>query len=99
MSELRSIWQAPVQIDVDDHMLQGVIRSRQTIEEVAASDRTVYGVNTGFGLLANVKIPKEELDTLQRNLVISHAVGVGKPIDTDTTRRRAIQDLQLVGQI
>jgi histidine ammonia-lyase len=86
LSELRSIWQAPVQIDVDDHMLQGVIRSRQTIEEVAASDRTVYGVNTGFGLLANVKIPKEELDTLQRNLVISHAVGVGKPIDTDTTR-------------
>ncbi|MGJ8664482.1 MAG: histidine ammonia-lyase, partial [Marinicella sp.] len=60
--------------------------SRQTIEEVAASDATVYGVNTGFGLLANVKIAKNELDKLQRNLVISHAVGVGKPIDTDTTR-------------
>jgi len=86
LSDLRSIWQAPVQIDVDDHMLQGVIRSRQIIEKVAASDDTVYGVNTGFGLLANVKIAKEELDTLQRNLVISHATGVGKPIDTDTTR-------------
>ncbi len=86
LADLRSIWQKPVQMKVDDHMLQGVIRSRQTIENVAASDETVYGVNTGFGLLANVKIPKEELDTLQRNLVISHAVGVGKPIDTDTTR-------------
>jgi len=86
LSELRGIWQADIQIDVDDHMLQGVIRSRQTIEEVAASDKTVYGVNTGFGLLANVKIAKDELDTLQRNLVISHAVGVGKPIDIDTTR-------------
>lgn len=86
LADLRGIWQAPIQIDVDDHMLQGVIRSRQTIEAVAYSDQTVYGVNTGFGLLANVKIAKEELDTLQRNLVISHAVGVGKPIDTDTTR-------------
>jgi len=86
LADLRGIWQAPIHIDVDDHMLQGVIRSRQTIEEVAASDRTVYGVNTGFGLLANVKIAKSELDTLQRNLVISHAVGVGKPIDTATTR-------------
>ncbi|TDR22738.1 histidine ammonia-lyase [Marinicella litoralis] len=86
LADLRGIWQAPIHIDVDDHMLQGVIRSRQTIEEVAASDRTVYGVNTGFGLLANVKIAKDELDTLQRNLVISHAVGVGNPIDTNTTR-------------
>lgn len=86
LADLRGIWQAPIQMDVDDHMLQGVIRSRQTIEDVAYSDKTVYGVNTGFGLLANVKIAKEELDTLQRNLVISHAVGVGKPIDTDTTR-------------
>lgn len=86
LANLRGIWQAPIQMDVDDHMLQGVIRSRQTIEQVAASDKTVYGVNTGFGLLANVKIAKEELDTLQRNLVISHAVGVGKPIDTNTTR-------------
>ncbi|MCL4168452.1 UNVERIFIED_CONTAM: hypothetical protein GTU68_043334, partial [Idotea baltica] len=67
-------------------MLQGVIQSRKTIETVAASDDTVYGVNTGFGLLANVQIAKDELDTLQRNLVISHATGVGKPIDTGTTR-------------
>ncbi len=86
LADLRNIWTNAVQINVDDHMLQGVIRSRQIIEKVAASDATVYGVNTGFGLLANVKIPKSELDTLQRNLVISHATGIGKPIDTSTTR-------------
>ncbi len=86
LKELRHIWQQPIKLTVDDHMLQGVIKSRKTIEKVAASDETVYGVNTGFGLLANVKIAKEELDTLQRNLVISHAVGVGQAIDTDTTR-------------
>lgn len=86
LQDLRKIWQQPNIIEVDDHMLQGVIRSRHTIEQVAASDETVYGVNTGFGLLANVQIAKDELDTLQRNLVISHATGVGKPIDTNTTR-------------
>ena len=86
LSDLRHIWQQPVHLSVDDHMLQGVIRSRTTIEQVAASDDTVYGVNTGFGLLAHVKIAKEELDTLQRNLVISHATGVGEPIDEGTTR-------------
>ncbi len=86
LKDLRQIWQQATTIKVDDHMLQGVIRSRQTIEDVAYSDKTVYGVNTGFGLLANVKIAKDELDTLQRNLVISHAVGVGKPIDVNTTR-------------
>ncbi len=86
LHDLRQIWQQATRITVDDHMLQGVIKSRKTIEDVAASESTVYGVNTGFGLLANVKIAKDELDTLQRNLVISHAVGVGDPIDTNTTR-------------
>ena len=86
LADLRRIWTQPLELQVDDHMMQGVIQSRQTIEEVAASNETVYGVNTGFGLLANVKIAKDELDTLQRNLVISHAVGVGEPIDADTTR-------------
>lgn len=86
LADLRQIWQQPAQMDVDDRLLQGVIQSRQTVEQVAAGDETVYGVNTGFGLLANVKIEKSELDTLQRNLVISHATGVGNPIDTDTTR-------------
>ena len=78
LADLRRIWTQPTEIQVDDHMMQGVIQSRQTIEDVAASNETVYGVNTGFGLLANVKIAKDELDTLQRNLVISHAVGVGE---------------------
>lgn len=86
LCDLRNIWQLPVELSIDDHMLQGVIQSRQTIEQIANSGETVYGVNTGFGLLASVKIAKDELDTLQRNLVISHATGIGKPIDTDTTR-------------
>lgn len=86
LPELRQIWSTPININIDDHMLQGVYHARSTIEKIAGSDKTVYGVNTGFGLLANVKIDKNELDKLQRNLVISHTTGVGTPIDTKTTR-------------
>lgn len=86
LSDLRQIWQQPCTIGIDDYMLQAVIKSRATIEQVAGSGKTVYGVNTGFGLLAKVKIEHDELDTLQRNLVISHATGVGNSIDTDTVR-------------
>ncbi len=86
LNDLRQIWQHSVHVSIDDHMLQGVIQSRKTVEDIAYSGKTVYGVNTGFGLLAQVKIEKEELDTLQRNLVISHATGIGDPIDICTTR-------------
>lgn len=86
LSDLRQIWQQPCTISIDDHMLQGVIKSRATIEKIAGSGKTVYGVNTGFGLLAKVKIDHDELDTLQRNLVISHATGIGKNISTNTVR-------------
>lgn len=86
LADLRHIWQNPVTLMLDSHILQGVIQSRQTVEDIANSGKTVYGINTGFGLLAQVKIEKAELDTLQRNLVISHATGIGEPIDAGTTR-------------
>jgi histidine ammonia-lyase len=55
-------------------------RARALIDEIAAGDEAVYGVNTGFGKLAEVRIPKDQLGTLQRNLVLSHAAGVGTPL-------------------
>jgi histidine ammonia-lyase len=86
LADLRRIWQQPVTLHIDDALWQRVRLARQAIENIADSGQTVYGVNTGFGLLASKKIPRQELDTLQRNLVISHATGVGNPVDTDTTR-------------
>ena len=47
----------------------------------AASSEAVYGINTGFGLLANTKIAKDDLSTLQKNLILSHCTGVGEPLD------------------
>ncbi|MCL5745190.1 MAG: histidine ammonia-lyase, partial [Acidobacteria bacterium] len=66
--------------------LEGMRRSRAVIERLAAGDEPVYGVNTGVGLLADVRIAREELDRLQRNVVRSHCAGVGEPLERDEVR-------------
>jgi histidine ammonia-lyase len=53
---------------------------------MAAGDQPVYAVNTGVGLLANVRIPREDLDRLQRNVIRSHAAGVGEPLPRAVVR-------------
>src|ERR1700735_5430379 len=53
--------------------------SRALIDRLAAGDEPIYAVNTGVGLLANVRIPRDELDRLQRKVIRSHCVGVGAP--------------------
>jgi histidine ammonia-lyase len=60
--------------------------SRATIEEILAAGQTVYGVNTGFGKLSDVRIPRESLAQLQTNLVRSHAAGVGRPLSDPESR-------------
>ncbi len=60
--------------------------SRAVIERVVASGDTVYGVTTGFGDLADVRVSPEQTATLQRNLVRSHAAGVGEPLPTEVVR-------------
>lgn len=60
--------------------------SRAYIETIVADGRTVYGVTTGFGKLANVRIAPADVQQLQRNLVVSHAMGVGEPFSTEVVR-------------
>jgi histidine ammonia-lyase len=60
--------------------------SRDRVERAIASGQTIYGINTGFGKLANVRIPGDQLDQLQTNLVRSHAAGVGAPLGPDVVR-------------
>ena len=50
------------------------------VAAIVAKGEAVYGINTGFGKLANVRIADRDLETLQRNLVLSHAAGVGEPM-------------------
>ncbi len=61
-------------------------RSRAVVDRLAAGDDPIYAVNTGVGLLAGVRIPREQLDQLQRNVVRSHAAGVGEPLAREVVR-------------
>ena len=60
--------------------------SYQNVQKIVKSDKTVYGINTGFGPLCDVKISEEETAQLQENLIISHSVGVGKPIAKELSK-------------
>ena len=64
----------------------GVAASRKVIEKIVARDTVVYGVNTGFGKLSDVRIPQDELRQLQLNLVRSHACGIGEPLSEPEVR-------------
>ena len=66
--------------------LRKVAASRRVLEKVLSSGRTVYGVNTGFGELASTRISTERLAQVQRNLVLSHACGVGEPLSEAEAR-------------
>jgi histidine ammonia-lyase len=59
---------------------QRMTASRRVVESVVARGETAYGINTGFGKLAEMRIPLDQLAALQRNLVRSHAAGVGEPL-------------------
>jgi histidine ammonia-lyase len=75
-----------VRVAIAPHALAAVTASRRTVEAAAARGDTIYGVNTGFGKLAQTTIAREKLGELQRNLVISHACGVGAPLPREVVR-------------
>jgi len=66
--------------------IEAMRRSRAVVEKLAAGDDPVYAVNTGVGLLADVRVPAHDLATLQRNVVRSHAAGIGEPLSRAETR-------------
>src|SRR5690606_7963571 len=65
---------------------KGIARAAARIAEIAGGDAPVYGINTGFGKLASIKIAPEDVSTLQRNLILSHCCGVGKPLSENIVR-------------
>ncbi len=73
-------------VELSNEAKMRVDNSRKKIEKFLQSDKAMYGINTGFGALANVKIPKEEIGELQINLVRSHSAGVGPLFNEETVR-------------
>ncbi len=86
LSVLREAWRQPLTVSLGDSARRRVAESNELIDEVVAGGKQVYGVNTGFGQLAHVRIDVDQLAQLQENLVRSHAVGVGDDLDDDSVR-------------
>lgn len=74
------------QVEIDASALDKIAYSRSIIDKIVESDKVVYGVNTGFGSLANIQISKEDTAQLQENLIRSHASGFGNLLNTDVVR-------------
>ncbi|SQB20876.1 histidine ammonia-lyase [Citrobacter koseri] len=85
-AQLRAVWQQPVQLRLDSSAVDGINASVDCVNNIVAEGRTAYGINTGFGLLAQTRIATEDLQNLQRSLVLSHAAGIGEPLDDAMVR-------------
>ncbi len=85
LAELRAVWDgAPVALA--DEAWGAIEASAAAVGRIVAGGRTVYGINTGFGILAQTRIPDDRLAELQTNLILSHSCGVGEALDPKIVR-------------
>jgi histidine ammonia-lyase len=85
LAHWRSIYRGAA-LQLDPACAEAVAASAATVERIVARGEPVYGINTGFGKLASVRIEAADLETLQRNIVLSHAAGVGEATPQPVTR-------------
>lgn len=86
LADLRLIKDSAVRVSLDPGCLEAIERSVATVGALIHEGRAIYGVNTGFGLLARTRIPVSELEQLQRAIVLSHAAGTGPLMDESAVR-------------
>ncbi len=86
LADLETIYRMAAGVRIDDSFRPGIARAAARIGEIAAGDAAVYGINTGFGKLASVRIAAGDVATLQRNLILSHCCGVGAPLAPEIVR-------------
>lgn len=86
LADVEAALAGPVAAVLSPASREAVAASAAAVDAILAGGRTVYGVNTGFGLLARKTIPASQLAELQRNLVLSHSCGVGDPLPDDVVR-------------
>src|SRR5678815_3237654 len=94
LTTLRRLW-AGADATLDDGAMQRVAEAAASVDRIVAGGETVYGVNTGFGLLASTRIPDDRLAELQTCLILSHSAGLGEPLPRHVTRLMIV--LKLLG--
>ena len=86
LSQLEKVFHHAGAITLAPTARMAIDKSADTVAAAASGSEPVYGINTGFGKLANRRIEKNDVDTLQRNLIFSHCAGVGDALDAGTVR-------------
>ena len=86
LADLRRIHRAPHELRLHGEDLARIDASAALVDRVVARGHAVYGINTGFGLLAQTRIPDDQLELLQRNLLLSHAAGIGDDLPDEVVR-------------
>ncbi|MEQ8896410.1 MAG: histidine ammonia-lyase [Roseovarius sp.] len=95
---LEAIWRQGRAATLDRASKPAVEAAADLVRRAAEGQEAVYGVNTGFGKLASVKIPSEQTEALQRNLILSHCCGVGEALDEAATRLMMVLKLMSLGR-
>ena len=98
LASLEAIWRDGLAPRLVPEALTAIDAAAEIVAQAAAGSEAVYGVNTGFGKLASVRVPPEDTARLQRNLILSHCCGVGEPLDIPTTRLMMVLKLLSLGR-
>lgn len=86
LSDLRAVWAERLPLTLAADAWDAIAASAATVDAIVAKGDPAYGINTGFGILAKAHIPNDQLATLQRNLILSHAVGTGELLSDTIVR-------------
>ena len=86
LAELRRVYEHPLTVEIDTAALGAVTAAHTATLRLAAAEAPAYGINTGFGLLAQTRIPTAQRALLQRNIILSHSCGVGPLLDEAVVR-------------
>jgi len=86
LKSLERVTRGMEQVELSEKAVQKITRARNLVERFVEEEKIVYGITTGFGKFSDVFINKEDAKTLQRNLIISHACGVGDSLSEDVVR-------------
>jgi histidine ammonia-lyase len=86
LAALRKIYEQPTTIRLGGEDRGRITAANALVEKIVSAGEAAYGINTGFGLLAQTRIPGEQLELLQRNLLLSHAAGVGEALPDAVVR-------------
>lgn len=86
LQDLRHLLNESTQITLDKACIEKISASKKIVDNILAEDKTVYGINTGFGSLANTRINQADLKKLQRSIVLSHAAGIGELLSDQAVR-------------